>query len=43
MSITIKAKFEFTRIIKLETKVINRIEYKDIFFLVKRVLKILFN
>ena len=41
MSITTRAKFEFTEIVKLKTKVINEVEYKNIFFLVKEALKIL--
>jgi hypothetical protein len=43
MSIIIKAEFEFAEIVKFRAKVINRVEYKDIFFLVKRTLKILFS
>jgi hypothetical protein len=43
MSITTRIKFEFARIVKLRAKVINGIRYKNIFFLVKEALKILFN
>ena len=43
MSITIKAEFGFIEIVKLRAKVIDEIEYKDIFFLVKEALKILFS
>jgi hypothetical protein len=41
MFIITRAKFEFIEIVKLRAKVINKVEYKDIFFLVKRTLKIL--
>jgi hypothetical protein len=41
MSIIIRTKLEFIRIIKLRAKIINRIRYKKIFFLVKEALKIL--
>ena len=41
MSITTRAKFGFAEIVKLRAKVINKVGYKNIFFLVKKVLKIL--
>jgi hypothetical protein len=41
ISIVIGAEFGFIGIAKLRTKVIDRIGYKDTFFLVKGVLKIL--
>ena len=41
MSTTTKAKFRFTEIVKLKAEIIDRIGYKDIFFLVKEALKIL--
>ena len=41
MSIIIRAEFEFAEIVKLRAKVINKVGYKDIFFLVKEALKIL--
>ena len=41
MSIITRVKFGFIEIVKLRAKVINRIEYKDIFFLIKEALKIL--
>ena len=43
ISIIIRTKFGFIKIVKLRTKVINKIEYENIFFLVKKALKILFN
>jgi hypothetical protein len=43
MSIIIRAKFGFIEIVKLKAKVINKMKYKDIFFLIKKALKILFN
>ena len=36
-----RAEFGFTGMAKLRAKVIDKIEYKDIFFLVKGALKIL--
>jgi hypothetical protein len=41
MSIITRAEFEFAGIVKLRAKVINKVGYKDIFFLVKEALKIL--
>ena len=41
MFITTRAEFKFAEIVKLRAKVIDRVEYKDIFFLVKEALKIL--
>ena len=38
-----RAKFGFAGIVKLRAKVIDRVEYKDAFFLVKKALKILLN
>jgi hypothetical protein len=43
MSIITRAEFEFIGIVKLRAKVIDRVEYKDVFFLVKEALKILFS
>ena len=43
MSIITRAEFGFIEIVKLRAKIINKIKYKDIFFLVKEALKILFN
>jgi hypothetical protein len=43
MSTTTRAEFGFTGIVKLRAKVIDGIGYKDIFFLVKGALKILFS
>jgi len=43
MSITISNEFGFLGITKLKVKVIKGIGYKDIFFLIKEVLKILLN
>ena len=41
MSIITRAKFRFAEIIKLKAKVIDKVGYKDTFFLVKGALKIL--
>jgi hypothetical protein len=41
ISTTTRAKFGFAGIAKLRAKIIDGIEYKDVFFLVKRALKIL--
>ena len=41
MSIITRAEFGFIEIVKLKAKVIDKIEYKNAFFLVKRALKIL--
>ena len=43
MSTITRTKFEFIEIVKLRAKIINKVKYKDIFFLVKKALKILFN
>jgi hypothetical protein len=43
ISTTTGAEFGFTGIVKLRVEVIDGIGYKDIFFLVKGVLKILFS
>jgi hypothetical protein len=43
ISITIRAEFGFIEIVKLRVKVINKIRYKNIFFLVKETIKILFS
>jgi hypothetical protein len=43
ISIAIRIEFGFIGIAKLRAKVINRVEYKDTFFLIKGVLKILLN
>ena len=43
MSIITRIKFGFIEIVKLRTKIINRIGYENIFFLIKRALKILFS
>ena len=43
MSIITRAKFRFTEIVKLRAKVIDKVGYKDAFFLVKEALKILLN
>jgi hypothetical protein len=41
MSIITRIKFRFAEIVKLRAKVIDKVKYKDIFFLVKEALKIL--
>jgi hypothetical protein len=41
MSTITRAKFGFTEIVKLRAEVIDRVRYKDVFFLVKEALKIL--
>ena len=43
ISIIISNEFEFLGIIKLRIKVIDKVGYKDTFFLVKETLKILLN
>ena len=41
MSTATRAKFGFARIVKLKAKIIDRVKYKDVFFLVKGAPKIL--
>ena len=43
MFIITRAEFEFARIVKLKAKIIDKVRYKNAFFLVKRALKILFS
>jgi hypothetical protein len=43
MSTITRAKFGFAEIVKLRAKVIDKVEYKNVFFLVKEALKILLN
>jgi hypothetical protein len=43
MSITTRAEFGFIGIVKLRAKVIDKVRYKNAFFLVKEALKILFS
>jgi hypothetical protein len=43
MSIITRAEFEFTGIVKLRAKIIDKVKYKNAFFLVKKALKILLN
>ena len=43
ISTATRAEFEFAGIVKLRAKVIDKVGYKDVFFLVKGALKILLN
>ena len=41
MSIITRIEFRFIEIVKLKAKIIDKVKYKNIFFLVKETLKIL--